>query len=147
MEILKDNLFATIEFILKANPNCLLSGSAALNLQGIKTAREPKDIDIFRPYSEKFVLIEGMKRVYFPMTKEDYYNEFYERAEYTYGGYCIDVFQPLEKEFGDLIQAQSHGIKCVVPHQIIGLKTHHALADCESRHKHRADIKFILDNN
>ncbi len=140
MDIEKLNDIA--EEILKENPKASLSGSLALHNWGIKLPRVPGDIDIFIPHGQKFQKLEGMWNSFYVMD-EDYENEYYERLQYEYKGVKCDIFMPIDDN-GDLIYGICEGMNTIVPHEIIGLKAHHAMGDSESNEKHRRDIQFII---
>lgn len=84
--------------ILKINPKAALSGSLALNIQKVKTMREPSDIDVYMPYFESLSKIDGMV-INTNTEDEDYCNPYYERQGYLYNSIKIDVFMPLGREF------------------------------------------------
>ncbi len=85
--------------ILVANPNALLSGSLALNLQGLKTKRIPSDIDIYVPWGVKFEKLEDMMVRH---NEEDYDDEDYQIFQYMVNGAKVDVFTPMHDSVPEL---------------------------------------------
>lgn len=136
--------------ILKHNPKCYLSGGLALNLQNVKTRREPGDIDIYVPFNVKVQPVPGME-VFDDHNDHDeiYEDECYEREVYEIEHIKVDFFSPMEKE-NDLREWDFHytdGMPALLPAAIIRFKVEHALDGKSSSYKHKDDVIHILVNN
>lgn len=141
-------LLETAKKILEANPSFALSGSLALNLQGIKTRREPKDIDLYSPLmSSGIVWIEGMEHDgYAASLGEQYDNEYYSVNPYKINGVSVDIFERIDNDVPDLIMVTKGGIRCVAFFEIMKLKISHAYGKHFSKFKHKDDIAFMMSN-
>lgn len=118
-----------------------ISGSVALNIQGIKTEREPHDLDMFLPFGEQLVLLPGMTEADELLRYGPGQNG---RMEHIYNGVLIDIFQPQEdKEPAPKSIAYT---KCLLPAEILKYKMDYAFDTHETAKKHRADIIYILSN-
>lgn len=132
--------------ILEANDNCFLSGSLALNHQGIKTRNAPGDIDIYLEGYDNFHCISGMKESY-DFNSDDYYNEEWERTHYKIGDVKVDVFVSTGNYLKDkLITVNCNGIDCVRFDEILKFKIQFAFDDSDSAEKHQADLQYIIGN-
>lgn len=126
--------------LIKLNPLMRISGSVALNIQGIKTEREPHDLDMYLPFGETLVLLPGMIETesllrYGPGDGG--------RMEYSYNEIMIDIFQPQKQEDTPKNIAASG---CLYPAEILKYKMNYAFDNHETAKKHREDIIFILSN-
>ena len=131
--------------IMAVNPECLISGSLALVMQGIKIRREPQDLDIYLPYGEKFTKIEGMYSV--PKNGE-YPPENWNRESYVLAKIQIDVFTPDDSDEKGLNAGGWFGdIGTVRPSDIIKFKFDHALGEHWTKHKHATDIIYMMAAN
>ncbi len=131
--------------ILKANLNCMLSGSLALKLQGIKTRREPQDLDIYLPYGQALNAIPGMS--YIPPAGE-YPPDNWDRKDYVKDNITINIFTPENANVARLNEGESWvDIKMVCAYDIIKFKVQHAFADHWTRFKHKDDIMWMLIEN
>lgn len=148
-----DLMMDAVKEILAANPKCLLSGSLALKMQGVKTMREPKDIDIYMPYGLELILIPDM--MYSSNADNaDYPDDGWDRQEYTYRGFKVDVFtedyEPIHRD-GETIymfnSTESKGINMVDKLDIIKFKASHSFGDHYTRYKHRNDIIYMMISN
>lgn len=136
-----ENLLNIAEEILAVNPDALLSGSVALNLQGKKTRREPEDIDIWIK-DGKIKTIPGMSN----LDASDQYDEStYIRQSYIYKGVQIDFFYPAEQEREPYWRFYE-GFKSILPEEIMKFKLDHALDTNypEGQEKHLLDLEFMI---
>lgn len=138
-----ENLLAIAIDILKANPDCLLSGSIALRLQDVDTMRPPKDIDIYLPIGVEFTPINGMASA--PNTDNgDYPDDGWDRYEYIKDGIQIDIFTPAESGMPSMDSIVKNNVPMVDKRDIIKFKASHAWGDHFTRFKHRNDIVFMM---
>jgi len=138
-----ENFKEIVKEILALNPKFKVSGSYALVCQGLKTARDIKDLDFFKPAGEAFVKPEGMRIIY-DYNQEDYDNEWYERLHYDYKGINIDIFTPFDKDSELNLMTR---YEYVIPAEILKFKLMFALGTSNSAQKHAADMKFIIAHN
>ncbi len=143
----KEKLIEIAKKILAANPDCALSGSLGLHLQGIKTRREPVDIDIYMPWNKSLIEIEGMTKCVEVLSEEDYENEEYNRHEYKVNGIKIDILTPIEEYVPIILKRFSGGLWVIPSEDIIKFKVLFALGKSTSKYKHRDDIIHFLINN
>jgi hypothetical protein len=127
--------------ILKANPNALLSGSLALNLQGLKTKRVPSDVDIYLPWGQKFEKIENMVT---RDLEEDYDNEDYQIFQYMVSGVKVDVFTPMHDSVPELEVRKVFVCRCVQFSDILKFKIKHSLNGSSTSWKHKHDLIYIF---
>lgn len=141
-----EKLIEVAKQILAINPDCLLSGSLALKLQGIMTRREPKDIDIYLPYKKIFNKIEGMRN--YDNKGAGYPLDNWDRNSFMLGEIQIDVFTP-ENSYVPILNEgdKVKGISVIDSADIIKFKVSHALGTHWTKYKHRDDIIHILINN
>lgn len=139
--------------ILAANPKASLSGSLALNLQNIKTRREPTDLDFYLPLGIDPLEIKGMTVDNFSEEQAaQYENEFYELLPYQYRAenediIRVDFFRPIDQYVPPLISETSkYGIRVVRFSEIIKMKIEHAYGKHYSKFKHKDDIAFMMSN-
>lgn len=127
--------------LIKLNPKMRISGSVALNIQGIKTSREPHDLDMFLPFGCELVLLPGLE----PTEELRRYGKGDGgRMEFIYNGSMVDIFQPNE-EIKMTRNPTAHE-NCLIPAEIIKFKIDYAFDNHETAKKHRDDIIFILSN-
>lgn len=139
-------LIEIASLIQEKNPECALSGSLALQMQGVKIRREPKDIDIYLPYLISFNEPDGFKQIDIE-EHEKYENEDFDLFRYEYQGVKIDIFMPERKEVAapTILPAK---IRHISKLDIIAFKMQHALdRESYSRYKHKDDIIHIMVNN
>jgi hypothetical protein len=132
--------------ILKANPDCFLSGSLALSIQGIKTRRQPHDIDIYLPFNGNFKFIEGLV-VSKNDQNDEYDDDWYERESYEAEGVKVDVFTPKNETIPMPRTACEKGLEMIYKSDIIGFKVDHSFGEHWTRVKHKDDVIHILVNN
>jgi len=137
--------------LIKQNSKLALSGSYALQLQGFKLRREPKDIDIFSSSSEMLKCENGLSFVdgdanLPPSAAMDEVD----RNTYTLNGQQLDLFFCNNDINNSLIISNLitvYGIKCVHWKDILYFKMHYAFDNSESAEKHREDLVFFFQNN
>ncbi len=127
--------------ILVANPKALLSGSLALNLQGLKTKRNPSDIDIYIPWGEKFEKIEDMM---VRNNEEDYDDEDYQIFQYMVNGVKVDIFTPMHDSVPELEIRKVFVCRCVHFADIMKFKIKHSLNNQATSYKHKQDLVYML---
>jgi DNA polymerase-3 subunit epsilon len=152
----QDQLIEVFKIILKDNPKAILSGSLGLALQKIKLNRAPEDIDIYLPFGEIFVPIDGAilkdAVLYLNNTWQEIEKEKNKRVSFDYSGIFnniltklkIDVFQPRKKIMYEQTKVYFNEIPCIHFSNILKFKTIHAL---NGNQKHRNDLIYILNNN
>ena len=142
---MESELLILAKQILKVNDKCALSGSLALNNQGIRTKREPEDIDIYLPKDVEFILIPGMIEND-DFNKDDYRNDEWIRTQYIINKIKVDVFTPqVDFEF-PLVIVRSNRIDVVRTEEIIKFKVAFAFDDHSSAEKHRVDVIYMMEN-
>jgi hypothetical protein len=133
--------------IVSLNHGLVLSGSLALNLQRLKTMREPSDLDFCFLKEQEFKAPEGCKELS-SYNADDYHDEEWTRNRYSYKDIEFDVFNPTDQaDTTKLTCFYTHGLACLDSYDILKFKIRHALDYSESRRKHKSDIVFILMNN
>jgi len=141
-----EKILELVKKIVELNPNIILSGSVALNLQQVKTRTAPNDIDFLLPFgSAKLKLPKDSNEVkdYNP---DDYDSDEYRRERYKCDNVEFDVFiQQSETMHMEVIKRQ--GIRQLNKVDIISFKIKHALDFSVSRNKQKFDIIHILVNN
>ena len=139
-------LIEIAKLIQIANPETILSGSLALNMQDVKTRREVKDLDFFIPFGVKINLIQGMR--FSPPNERDemYENEFYELIKCTYNNVEIDFFKPVDADVKGVESNTVKGVKVVYFIDILRMKFMHVFGEHYTRFKHVQDLQFILSN-
>lgn len=140
-----ENLIEIAKQIIEANPGAVLSGSIAINLQGIKTRKPPNDIDILMPIDIPFKKIPGMN--YTPHAMDEDYESYYERDSYKIGDIKIDVFFPAHNKVYPLFTEKMNGLELVRFDEVIKFKVKFALSECTSREKHQMDIVYMMNEN
>lgn len=142
----QEQLIEIAKEIVALNPECLLSGSLALNLQGMKTLREPKDLDFYLPYKVELKKPEGMIESEDYGDNGEYDDEGCRRRGFKYKGVKIDIFQPEDEDLGFNYTSnlRTHNMPCVQKLEILALKIHHAFGDASTKYKHRNDLIFHL---
>jgi len=144
---MKNNrLISVFDKIKIRNPEIVLSGSLALNLQGIKTRRNPEDLDLFIPYGYSFINDNEKEFVDF-ITREGSQNKEsdFNRDVSNLDGVKIDIFQPLRNiNPFNIITCEELNIRMIDKVDILKMKISHALDDKHSRFKHKDDIIFIM---
>ena len=99
------HLLQVFRKVKSANPSIILSGSVGLALQNITMAREPEDLDLYLPFGNDFIPLDGMlikDAVFYLNNSTLLAEDEYYRISFEYGGKCndafsylkIDVFQP-----------------------------------------------------
>ena len=132
--------------ILKANKECALSGSLALQSWGLNLRNNPTDIDIWCPYGTVFNQIEHMELI---GDNEGYGDEEdWLITQYKYKGVKIDIFLPNKQRIPNLSNRKIEGVNIVEAHDIIKFKVKFALGTpCGSQQKHLEDLAYILKHN
>jgi hypothetical protein len=122
----QDQLIEVFKIILKDNPKAILSGSLGLALQKIKLNRAPEDIDIYLPFGEIFVPIDGAilkdAVLYLNNTWQEIEKEKNKRVSFDYSGIFnniltklkIDVFQPRKKIMYEQTKVYFNEIPCIL---------------------------------
>lgn len=87
--------------IISYNPLISLSGSLSLNLQNVRTRRQPKDLDFYIPFNiliiDSFMKESSSSKDGEEGSESD--ESYFERNSYYYKGISIDIFQPIDNEF------------------------------------------------
>jgi len=133
-----------VKMITAINPLVFLSGSLAINMQGLKTKRTPEDIDLWIPDTATFVPIKGMLET----DNGDRYEERdHHRVTYKYEGVSIDVFTPVYGNKYYPIATYCNGLSVILVEDIVKFKIEHAFSGTrpEGQVKHCEDIIFILN--
>lgn len=142
------NLIVLAKQILDINPFALVSGSLALNVQGIRTLREPTDLDIWMPSDFEFCPIKGMELY----DGARWYKELHHRRL----AFCIwdrddmvriDIFKPISPDYPRPGRAEGQGLDMVSAIDILKFKLELALDKSNPDNKHLEDLIFILQNN
>jgi len=141
-----EKLIVIVKKIISANPNCLLSGSLAINLQGYKTRRDPSDIDLWISGHNHFIPIDGMEED----EGSDHYEEItHSRMSYKLDGVKIDVFAPVEwhKFYPLVTYSHDHNFRMLNIGEILKFKVEHSFDDVyyDEQAKHAQDIIFIFN--
>jgi hypothetical protein len=152
--MINSKILEIVKLILDINPDCAISGSVALNIQDIKTRREPKDIDIYLPYCKRFnsggLYIKAGTNEEDEQEKGDNESQ-YERDSIRISGINIDIFTPIDEETKlEIINFKTKSdlgyVRCVHFSSIIKMKVEHAYGDSYTRFKHKDDIVFMMSN-
>jgi hypothetical protein len=145
-----DKLIELAKKIQQQNPKAAFSGSLALNLQEVKTRRQPGDIDIYIPYDIIFSPIEGMVEID-DFNKDDYNDDYnddeYKRTHYSYlGEIKIDVFTPIDNDSKmELLSVGcKKGINLIRFDEVMKFKIRFAFDSHSSAEKHAEDLIFSL---
>jgi hypothetical protein len=136
--------------IKQVNPNAILTGSLALNLQNIKTRNEPSDLDIYIPYNEKINVLDG----FIEQDSMEYPEEDYELIQYKLNDIKIDFFQPnnnilISTTFTDYRNENNERLKVVSGPTILRYKFEHVFSLVSSYDvvkKQADDLGFIFGN-
>lgn len=142
-------LIEVVNIIMEEYPQLLLSGSLALNLQGIKTRRAPGDVDFYVNDMFFYPKIDGLVPLRAGDLEDDLYeDDYFERMPYKYGDIKVDFFKPVDNhdEMIRLTPISVQGIQCVLFSDIIGMKVRHAYGKHFSRYKHKDDIVYMMSN-
>jgi RNA-binding protein YhbY len=140
-ERIKD-LETIAEEIIEQQELAFISGSLGLNLQGIHTRREPKDIDIVLSQGTKFQKLDGMVKIDGVDNDDEYENEYYERISYMYKNIQVDIFIPLDG-INDMLLSEDENI--IHYSEIMKMKIMHAYGEHYSRYKHQKDIIHFMN--
>lgn len=134
-----------------------------MRVQGIKTPREPKDLDVTLPYGINFSItgIEGID-FHHKSDIDHYENEEFDRISFIMDGVEIDVFRPIENTWSQRV-IETFGtewsgwtkdcttfdrpIKCVHWSEAMRQKMIYALTSHDSATKHCNDIPVIIEMN
>jgi hypothetical protein len=142
-----EHLITLAKQILDINPFALVSGSLALNVQGIRTLREPTDLDIWMPIDYEFCPIEGMELY----DGARWYRELHHRRL----AFCIgdrddmlriDIFKPISTDYPRPERTVAQGLDMISAIDILKFKLEHAFDKSNPDHKHLEDLLFILQN-
>lgn len=142
--------------IKEHNSQIILGGSYSMRLQGIKTPREPKDLDLTLPFGVEFdSAIPGLSHRH-ASNDDQYINEEFHRSSYTLDGIDVDVFVPQHDGFKQRVEPcminwsdGPFGDSIDVVHwsECLRQKMIYAISDHETAVKHIADITGIIELN
>ncbi len=142
-----EKLIEVAKKVINKNPHALLSGSLALHLQKVDTRRLPTDVDIFLPFNQPLVLVEGMKEL--KSDDKEHYESYFDVTSYKLDGIKVDVFTPLEEGFTipEYLSLWRSEVPCVEMSEIIRFKIEHSFGEHFTRYKHKDDIIYLLVKN
>ena len=145
----QDQLIKVSQIILKDNPNAVQSGSLAFTLQNIRLPRVPEDIDIYIPFSERFIPLEGAELqdviLYLYNSWEETEAEKNKKISFNYSGIYndnpselkVDVFHPNTRLASEVTTVHYDGFLCEHYSNILMYKVIHALS---GNTKHKNDL-------
>lgn len=141
-----ENLIKKTRLILAANPDCFLSGSLALSLQGFNIRRDPEDLD-FYTRSGFIISVPGM------MDFEDEDERYVKaddpaaRVEYLFDEVKVDFFRHANINEQINYSVEVLGIRMLHWTEILKFKISYCQEGSSTKEKHSEDIIYFLKNN